>query len=98
MSGTTSASIVPVKRWRPSALRVERIRERERERVQEGERLLAHHDEELRLDDVQLAHEPRPGLLRILARELEAVRSVHGERVDPQPLQRLQERLAGSRP
>ena len=33
-------------------------------------------------------------VVRILTRELETVRSVHGKRVDPQPLQRLQQSLA----
>src|SRR5206468_1584779 len=69
-------------------------RERELERVQERERVLAHDDDELRLDDVQLANEEGAGLLVGLVRELEAVRPVHGQRVDVQPLERLEDRLA----
>ena len=37
--------------------------------------------------------EPGPSLFGILPRQLEAVRPVHGHRIDSQPLQRLQERL-----
>ena len=48
-------------------LRLERVGKRELELVQEGERILAHHDDELRLDDVQLALQPRPRLLGVLA-------------------------------
>ena len=70
--------------------------ERELERVEELQRRLAHHDHELRLDDVELAHEPRLRLVLVAARELEAVRPVDRHRVDPQPLQRLEDRLAGA--
>ena len=94
MSGTTSASTVAVKRWRPSAAGSTGSESGKLERVRELDRRLAHQHEELRLDDVQLLRQPRPGLLRILAGELEAVRPVHGHRVDPQALQRLQQRLA----
>jgi hypothetical protein len=45
---------------------------------------------------VQLAREPGPRLLLVGACELEAVRPVHGQRVDVQPLQRLEQRLAGA--
>ena len=55
MSGTTSASIVAREALQALDARVERIGEREVELVDEAERLLAHHDDELRLDDVQLA-------------------------------------------
>ena len=54
MSGTTSASIVGVKRWQLAEPLLDRRREREGERVHELERVVAHHDDELRLDDVQL--------------------------------------------
>ena len=52
------------------------------------------HDDELRLDDVQLAGQPALRLLvgRAL-RELDAVRPVDRHRVDAQPLERLQDRL-----
>jgi hypothetical protein len=45
---------------------------------------------------MQLARQPRPRLLLVPTGELEAVRPVHGERVDAQPLQRLQQRLSGA--
>src|SRR5439155_2684546 len=56
-------------------------RERELEAVHERERVLAHHDDELRLDDVQLAHEERARVLLALARELDAVRPVDRKRI-----------------
>ena len=68
MSGTTSASIVPREALQPVGLCVERVGERELERVQELERALAHDDEELRLHDVQLAGEPCAGASRAPAR------------------------------
>ena len=43
---------------------------------------------------MQLPCQPGPGLLGILAVELEAVRAVDRHRVDAQALQRLQDRLA----
>ena len=77
-------------------LRLELAGERELEPVQERERVLAHDDDELRLDDVQLADEERPRLVVALVGELEAVRPVDRHRVDVQPLQRLEDRLAGA--
>ena len=65
-------------------------------RVEELARRLAHHDDELRLDDVQLAREEGARLVLVAVGELEAVRPVDGERVDAQPLQRLEERVAGA--
>jgi hypothetical protein len=43
---------------------------------------------------VQLAKEERPRLVLVAVGELEAVRAVDRHRVDPQPLQRLEERVA----
>ena len=74
-------------------LGLDRAREREIERIQEGECLFTHHDDELRLDDVQLADEERPGLVLVFVGELEAVRPVDRERIDAEPLQRLEHRL-----
>ena len=45
---------------------------------------------------MQLAGEERPGLVLVAAGELEAVRPVDRERVDAEPLQRLEDRLAGA--
>ena len=59
-----------------------------------GDGPLAHRDEELRADDVELAEEERPRLVLVAVRELEAVRPVYGHRVDAQALERLQDRLA----
>ena len=58
MSGTASASIVGLKRWSSPSLDSIAGRERETDAVQELERVLAHHDEQLRLDDPQLAPQP----------------------------------------
>ena len=78
-------------------LRLDRLRERELEVVQECERVLAHHDDELRLDDVQLARQPAARLVVGGAvGELDAVRPVDGHRVDAQPLERLEHRLPGA--
>ena len=96
MSGTTSASIVGVKRWISPSRGSTVIRQREVELVQEAQRVVSHRDDQLRLHDVQLAREHRARLLRLLARELEAVRPVDGERVDVQALERLDDRLAGA--
>jgi len=74
--------------------RFERVGQRKLELVQERERRLAHYDHELRLDDVQLAGEPRPRLLRVAPGELEGVCPVDRHRIDVQPLQGLQHRLA----
>jgi hypothetical protein len=72
-------------------------RQRELHRVQEGDRLLAHDYDELRLHDVQLAPEPATRLLLVVGvPELEAVRPVDRQRVDVEPLQRLEDRLAGA--
>ena len=54
----------------------------------------AHHDHELRLHDVDLARQPGGRVGGILGPELEAVRAVDRERIDLQPLERLQNRLA----
>src|SRR5439155_504736 len=74
----------------------ELAREREADRVEEGDRGHAHRDHELRLNDVQLAEEERPRLLLVTAGELEAVRPVDRHRIDVQALQRLEERVAGA--
>ena len=56
MSGVTSASIVGVKRRSDPGLgALERVGEREGERVEEPHGLVAHHHEQLRLHDVELA-------------------------------------------
>ena len=96
MSGTTRASIVGVKRWTSPQPRLDGIRERKVQLVQETQRVVSHRDDQLRLDDVQLAREHRARLLRLLSGELEAVRAVDRERVDVQALQRLDDRLAGA--
>src|SRR5204863_8577528 len=70
--------------------------EREAGRVEEGDRGLAHRDDELGLNDVQLAQEEGPRLLLVAAGELEAVRPVDRHRIDVQALQRLEERVAGA--
>ena len=86
MSGTTSASIVGVKRWSsPSVASIGRAK-RELERVQELERVLAHDDDELRLDDPKLAPSHFRRRLDVAAGELDAVRPEHLERVDVEPL------------
>ena len=72
MSGTGSASIVGVKRCSSPRRRLERPRERELEPVQELERVLAHHDDELRLDDAQLAPQPLAASAQVAAGELDA--------------------------
>ena len=58
------------------------IGERERQLVEEADRLRAHHDDQLRLHDVELPREPRRRLRVVLRAELEAVRAVDRERVD----------------
>ena len=45
------------------------------------------------MDDVQLPRQPRLRIVGVLGAELEAVRPIDGERVDVEPLQRLQQRL-----
>ena len=94
MSGTTSACTVGVNCWSSPSFVLDRLRERELEVVQERERVLAHHDDQLRLDDVQLARQPAARLVvGGAAGELDAVRAVDGHRVDAQPLERLEDRL-----
>ncbi len=95
MSGVTSASIVGVKRCSTPvrAPASSGVGEREAKLVQELDRALAHDDDELGLDDVDLACQPRRRVRGILRPELEAVRPVDGERIDVQALQRLQDRL-----
>src|SRR5690348_9630580 len=75
--------------------RLQLARERELRRIEEAEGG-AHCDHELGLHDVQLAQEVWPRLLLIAARELETVRPVNRHRVDVEPLQRLEERVAGA--
>ena len=98
----TSASIVGVRRWITPCSGVERLREREVEAVDDRERVLAHHDDDLGLHDVQLAQEPHRvdalGELAlvapVIAAQLDDVRAVHEQRVDAQPLHRFEHRLA----
>ena len=86
--------MVGVSSWSSARrLGIERRREREVERVHERDRLVAHSDDELRLDDVELPGQPAAGRGGILGAELEAVGAVDGERVDREALQRLEERL-----
>ena len=94
MSGTTSASIVGVKRWSSPAVSLDAPASGKSSPFRNSSAVLAHHDDELRLDDVQLARQQRPRLLLVLAGELEAVRAVDRHRVDVQPLERLEDRLA----
>ena len=96
MSGTASASIVGREALELAQLRLDRGREREADAVQELERVLAHHDEQLRLDDPQLAPQPLRGHAEVAARELDAVRAVDLHRVDVEPPQRLDQRGAGA--
>ena len=58
MSGTASASIVGVKRCSSPSLASIGRESGKPMPVQELERVLAHHDDELRLDDPQLAAQP----------------------------------------
>ena len=97
MAGTTSTSIVGVRCWtrptssstgaasgRSSALRNETVS-------------LAHRHDDLGLDDRQLALEPARGGLGVGGiPRLQAVRAVQEARVDPEPLHRLEHRLAGT--
>ena len=76
--------------------RLDLSRERELHRVEERDRRLAHDDDQLRLHDVQLAEEKGPRLLLVAVGELQAVRPVDRHRVDAQPLQRLEQRVAGA--
>ena len=97
MSGVTRAWIVGVNRWiAPSASGSRRSESGKLQIVDERGRPLAHDDDELRLDDVQLARQPRRGVGGILRSELEAVRAVYGHRVDVQALQGLQHGLTGA--
>ena len=66
MSGTTSASTVAVKRCSPPGCRVERSSESGKpSALMKLDGLLAHQHEQLRLDDVQLAGQPRRRLLEL---------------------------------
>ncbi len=94
MSGVKIASIVGVNFCSSPSVGASSASQRERDGVQEGECLLAHHDDELRLHDVQFAHEKRPRLFLVAVGELQAVRAVHRQRIDAQPLQRLEEGIA----
>ena len=62
------------------------LRERDVEVVEHGERVLAHHDDDLRLDDRELLDDARDarrvGQRRVADRALHAQRPVDGERVD----------------
>jgi hypothetical protein len=55
---------------------------------------LPHDHDELGLDDVELAREPCARLLLVAPGELDAVRPVDRGRIDVEPLQRLEDRLA----
>jgi hypothetical protein len=57
---------------------------------------LPHDDDELGLDDVDLACEPLPRLLLVRARELEAVRPVDRHRVDLEAAAATSARLPGA--
>ena len=97
MSGVTIASIVGVKRrTTPVSAPSSAVGEREVQRVEEPCGLVAHHHQELRLHDVELAREPRCRLAGVLRSELEAVGAVDRERVDLEALQRLEDRVAGA--
>ena len=96
MSGTYSASIVGVKRWSSPSVASTGCESGNAELVQERERVVAHHDDQLRLHDPQLAREPRPRLVLVAAGELEAVRAEDLERVDAEPLERLDQRVPGA--
>ena len=78
----------------PELALAEWIGERECQLVEEADRLRSHHDDQLRLHDMDLPRQPRCRLLVVLGAELEAVRAVDRERIDGEPLQRLQERVA----
>src|SRR5205823_10896565 len=60
----------------PADLRLQGIGEWELDLVQESQRVVAHDDDELRLHDVELAREERPGFLVGFSGELDAVRPV----------------------
>ena len=68
MSGVTSPWIVGVKLLQLSERGLELARERELHRVEELAGRLAHHDDELRLDDVELAREEGARLVLVAAR------------------------------
>jgi len=56
--------------------------------------VLSHRHDELRLHDVELAYEEGARLVLVTVCELQAVRAVDRHRIDVEPLQRLQERVA----
>jgi len=80
----------------------ERLSQRQVEAVHDRERVLAHHDHDLGLHDVQLAQEPHridaigelAFVAPVVAAQLDDVRPVHEQRVDAEALYRLQHRLA----
>ena len=96
MSGTASASIVGVKRCSSPRVAATGCDSGKRDPVQELERVFAHDDDELRLDDPQLAREPIAREPEVAAGELDRVRAVDLHRVDVQALQRLDQRIAGT--
>ncbi len=94
MSGVTSASMVGVSVLERPGLIRHLGREREASGVEALTGVLAHHHDDLRLDDVELAGQERASFLLGLVEVLDAVRSVDGGGVDSQPLDRLQDRLS----
>ena len=99
MSGVTSASIDGVSCW-ISPGRSDRLGERQLELVERVERVLAHHDDDARLDDRDLLGHARDarrvGERAVADGALHAERPVDGERVDVQAPERLAQRGAGA--
>ena len=88
MSGVTSISIVGVKRCTtPGGASATRSASGKPSASTNAPVELTHHDEQLGLHDMQLAREPRSGLLGVLCPELEAIGAVDREGVDAEPLQ-----------
>ena len=95
MSGVTSASIVGVNALRAVLVRVDRARQREAELVHEpdGRSPISTRASAARYE---APCQPCPSVLGVLGAELEAIRAVDGERIDVEPLQGLEQRLAGT--
>src|SRR6476659_5501085 len=72
------------------------IRQRELDRVEELHDSLSHRDDELWLHDVQLTREERARLVLVAVGELDSVLPVDRHRIDMEPLERLEDRLAGA--